>query len=99
MKRAAYDFIPILNRNVFFGTDVDAIAKLVLQYFKPEDIDIEHFKANEKVYGLVCAITSTKVEDVELGYIVLIRDPKDHNTIAHEITPLKIVTGKLSHSP
>ena len=45
-KKAVYEFLPIYDRHIFYGNDLEKIKEVVLQYFKPDEVDLSFIECN-----------------------------------------------------
>ncbi len=88
-KKVHYEFLPIYERNIFYGSDVKAIKEEILKYYKEEDLDLETLDEHldGKVHlpqGFSTYIENSKIEDKVELFILYVRPDSDIGTVAHE---------------
>jgi len=86
--KAVYDYVPIYNRDVFYGTDAEAIKKEVLKYYRKESIDLG-FIHDSPGFGWVAPIPDKEDDEIIRAFALCVKDPEDIDTLTHEVTHLK----------
>lgn len=88
-KKAFYEFLPVFERNVFYGSDMDALKSEIYKYFDPLDINLEqvfYFTDSQTPLGFAAPISLNKAPDKILCFVMFVRDDADLGTVAHEAT-------------
>ena len=88
-KLAVYHHMPIYGRNIFFSSDIEAVKKLILEYYKEDKIDVSHLPEEGTVHGFVCPITAMGRDDFTHAYIMHVAPKCDAGVVAHEANHLK----------
>jgi hypothetical protein len=82
--KAHYEYLPVFERNIIYGNDLDAIRKKALEYFDEHDIDFSGLECDSNPYGLATSIDSRVNPGKVLFFIMYVRDDADIGTVSHE---------------
>ena len=88
-KKAHYEFLPIYERPIFYGSDLKAIRKLVLEYYKESEIELDviddYITGDCHIpFGLAAQLHDADVEDKIHAWVMFIKDDADMGVITHE---------------
>jgi len=85
--KAVYEFLPIYERHVFYGNDLEEIKAEILLHFKESEVDLS-LVDHPYAHGLTAPVPALDDDEKIQAFIMFIADTSDIGTITHEATHL-----------
>lgn len=88
-KKAFYEFLPVFERNIFYGSDVRALKAEIFKYYDEKEVSVEEsisLPDNAPVLGFASTVWLRKQPEKTLAFVMYVRDDADIGTVAHEAT-------------
>lgn len=85
--KAVYSYLPIYDRHVFYGNDLEKIKAEILKYFKPNEVDLEILNESN-IHGLTAPIFHPDNDEAVMAHVMCILEVGSIGTVTHEATHL-----------
>ena len=82
-KKAVYEFLPVYDRHIFYGNDLDEIKRVILKHFKEDEVDLSLLE-HDYAHGLTAPVPCTKNDEKIHAFVMHIADTSDIGTVTHE---------------
>ena len=85
--KAVYEFLPIYDRHVFYGNDLEEIKAEILLHFKESEVDLSLID-HPYAHGLTAPVPAADDDEKIQAFVMYILDSSDIGTVTHEAVHL-----------